>query len=120
MFKRRAAHAAKEIAMAKAKKRVAARKKSSKRGKAGGKPVRKLAPKQGALKKTKSKFKRTVVKTKKPAAMKKQPLRPVKAMQVAAMPTETTTMDVIEKPAASVIAVTEHEAVQTTPVSTDG
>jgi len=36
------------------------------------------------------------------------------------MPTETTTIDVIEKPSASVIAVTEHEAVQRTPVSTDG
>jgi hypothetical protein len=105
--------------MAKAKKRVAARKKSSKRGKADGKPVRKLAAKQATLRKAKSKVKRTAVSANKPAAKKKRPLEPVKAMQVSAIPIETATMNAIEERAPGVIAVTEHESVQTTSTSTD-
>ena len=44
--------------MAKAKKRVAARKKSSKRGKASAKPARKKAAKRTTPKKAKSKIRR--------------------------------------------------------------
>jgi hypothetical protein len=112
-------HASKEIAMAKAKKRVAARKKSSKRGKANAKPARKLAAKQATSRKAKSKVKRTAVSAKKPAAKKKRPPEPVKTMQVAAMPIETTPMAVIDEPP-GVVAVTEYESVQIpTSISTD-
>jgi hypothetical protein len=85
--------------MAKAKKRVAARKKTSKRGKANAKPARKLAAKQATPRKAKSKVKRTAVSAKKPAAKKKRPPEPVNTMQVAAMPIETKPMDVIDEPA---------------------
>ena len=115
VLKRRASGMHKEIAMAKTKKRE----RSSKRGKADGKPVRKLAAKQGTLRKAKSKVKRTAVSANKPAAKKKRPTTPVKATQVAAMPIETTPMDVIEEPAPGVIGVTEHESVQTRSISTD-
>jgi hypothetical protein len=108
------------MAMAKAKKRVAARKKSSKRGKANAKPARKLAAKQATSRKAKSKVKRTAVSAKKPAAKKKRPPEPVKTMQVAAMPIETTPMDVIDEPAPGVVAVTEYQSVQIpTSISTD-
>ena len=50
--------------MAKAKKRVAVRKKSSKRGKASTKPARKMATKHPTLKKTKSKVQRARMSTK--------------------------------------------------------
>ena len=119
VLQRRAFDMQKEIAMAKAKKRVTARKRSSKRGKADGKPVRKLAAKQGTLRKAKSKVKRTAVSANKPAAKKKRPTKLVKATLVAAMPIETTPMDVIEEPTPGVIGVTEHESVQTRSISTD-
>ena len=119
VLKRRASGMRKEIVMAKAKKRVAARKGSSKRGKADDKPVRKLAAKQGTLRRAKSKVKRAAVSPNKPAAKKKRPTKPVKATLVAAMPIETTPMDVIEEPAPGVIGVTEHESVQTRSISTD-
>ena len=119
VLKRRASGMHKEIVMAKAKKRVAARKRSSKRGKADDKPVRKLAAKQGTLRRAKSKVKRAAVSPNKPAAKKKRPTKPVKATLVAAMPIETTPMEVIEEPAPGVIGVTEHESVQTRSISTD-
>ena len=119
VLKRRASGMRKEIVMAKAKKRVAARKRSSKRGKADDKPVRKLAAKQGTLRRAKSKVKRAAVSANKPAAKKKRPTKPAKATLVAAMPIETTPMDVIEEPAPGVIGVTEHESVQTRSISTD-
>jgi len=100
--------------MAKAKKHVAARKKSSKRSKANAKPARKLAAKQATSRKAKSKVKRTAVNASKRAAKKKRPPEPVKTMQVAAMPIETTSVDVIAEPAPSEVAVTEHESAQIT------
>ena len=104
--------------MAKAKKRVAARKKSSKRGKANAKPARKMAAKHATPKKAKSKVQRAGMRTKKPAPKKRQALEPVETRQVAAMPVAT--IDVIEEPAPGVVAVTEHESVQmTTSISTD-
>jgi hypothetical protein len=105
-------HASKEIVMAKAKKRDAPRKRSSKRGKANAKPARKLAAKQATPKKAKSKVKRTAVSANKPAAKRKRSPEPVKTMQVAAMPVETTPIDVIDEPAPGVVAVTEHESAQ--------
>jgi hypothetical protein len=104
-----------EIAMAKTEKRVAVRKKSSKRGKATAKPARKVAAKHATPKKAKSKVQHAGMRTKKPAPKKKQTLEPVETRQVAAMPVAT-----IEEPAPGMVAVSEHESVQLTPsISTD-
>jgi hypothetical protein len=99
--------------MAKAKKRVAARKKSSKRGKASAKPARKMAAKHATPKKAKSKVQRMGMSAKKPAAKKKRPPETAERRQAVEMPVETTIIDVIEEPAPGVIAVTEYESVQT-------
>jgi hypothetical protein len=110
----------KEIAMAKTKKRVAARKKNSKRGKANAKPARKMAAKHATPKKAKSKVQRAGRSAKKSAAKKKQPPEMVETRQVAATPVEATTIDVIEEPAPGVVAVTEHESVQMTTLISTG
>ena len=103
--------------MAKAKKRVAVRKKSSKRGKASTKPARKMATKHPTPKKTKSKVQRAGMSTKKSPAKKKRPPETMERRPVAEMPVETTVettiIDVIEEPAPGVVAVTEYESVQT-------
>ena len=75
--------------MAKAKKRVATRKKSSKRGKAGAKLGRKMAAKHAKPKKAKSKVQRAGMSAKKRAAKKQRPPEAV----------ETTQIDVIEEAA---------------------
>jgi hypothetical protein len=101
--------------MAKAKKRVGARKKGSKR-KANAKPARKLAAKQATSRKAKSKVKRTAMSAKKPAGKKKQPREPMETAKAI----ETTSMNVIDEPAPGGVAVTEHELVQiATSISTD-
>src|SRR5262245_8481020 len=84
-----------EIAMAQAKKRVAARKKTSKRGKASPKLARKMAPKHATSKKAKSKVQRAGVSAKKPAAKKKQPPT-TERRQVSEMPVEKTI--IVDKP----------------------
>jgi len=99
--------------MAKAKKRVAARKKSSKRGKASARPARKMAAKHAMPKKAKSKVQRAGMSAKKPAAKKKRPPEIAERRQVAEMPVETTIIDVIEEPAPGVVTVTEYESVRT-------
>ena len=102
--------------MAKAKKRVAVRKKSSKRGKASTKPASKMATKHPTPKKTKSKVQRAGVNTKKSPAKKKRPPETMERRPVAEVPVttvETTIIDVIEEPAPGVVAVTEYESVQT-------
>lgn len=103
--------------MAKAKKRVAARKRSSKRGKTSAKPARKKAAKRTTPNKAKSKVRRAP----KPAAKKKQPSKIAARKaprQVAEVPIETTIIDVIEEPVPGVVVVTEYESVQTaTPIS---
>ena len=75
--------------MAKAKKRVAARKKSSKRGKAGAKGARKMAAKHANPKKAKSKVQRAGMSAKKRAAKKQRQPEAV----------ETTKIDVIDEAA---------------------
>jgi len=103
--------------MAKAKKRVAARKKSSKRGKASVKPARKM--KRTTPKKTKTKVQRAGMGAKKSPAKKKRPSETMERRPVAEIPIETTVettiIDVIdiEEPALGVVAVTECESVQT-------
>jgi hypothetical protein len=114
--------------MAKAKKRVAARKKSSKRGKASAKPARKKTAKRATPKRAKSKVRRAGMSATKRAAKKKRPPKtvakksPRKApRQVAEVPIETTIIDVIEEPVPGVVVVTEYESVRTgTPVSPGG
>jgi hypothetical protein len=95
--------------MAKAKKRVAARKGSSKRGKASAKPARKLTAKRAMPKKVRAKVRRA----KKPAAKQKHRPATVDRGQAAEMPVETTIIDAIEEPAGVVVAAAEHESVQT-------
>ena len=103
--------------MAKAKKRVAARKKSSKRGKASAKPARKMTAKRTRPKKTKTKVQRAGMSAKKSPAKKKRPPETMERRPVAEMPVETTVettiIDVIDEPAPGVVAVTEYESVQT-------
>jgi hypothetical protein len=112
--------------MAKPKKRIPTRKKSSKRGKASAKPSRKKVAKRSPLKKSKSKAQRARS-APKPAAKKKRQLKtarrktPNKTPQVMEAPVETTIIDVIEEPAPGVVVVTEYELVRTeTPISPAG
>ena len=88
--------------MAKAKKRVAARKKSSKRSTAKVKPARKLAAKHATPKKAKSKVRRAGMNAKKPPAETKRPPDTAERKQVAEMPVETTVIDVTKEPASEV------------------
>jgi hypothetical protein len=110
--------------MAKARKRVAARKVSAKRGTAGDNPARKKLAKRMTPKKVKSKALRAGKSAPKPAPKKKQP--PKKATgktptQVAAVPVETTIIDVIEEPVPGVLVITEYESVRrATPISPGG
>ena len=102
--------------MAKAKKRVAARKQSSKRGKASArvsaKAARKIAAKRATPKKAKSRVRRAGLSARKPAASKRQEPEMVEALPVAEMPVETTIIDVIEEPVPGLIATTEHHSIQ--------
>ena len=116
--------------MAKAKKRVATRKKSSKRGKARAKPARKKAAKRKTSKQAKSKVRRAGSGAPKPAIKKKRPPTtaarkaprkaprkpPRKVVEVPAV--EDTIIDVIDEPVPGVIRVTEYESIRTaTPIS---
>jgi hypothetical protein len=106
--------------MAKAKKRVSARTKSLKRGKANAKPAGKKAAKRATPKKAKSRVRRAGMSATKPAATKKRPptTTATKALKrVAKVPVETT----IQEPTPGVGIVTEYESVQTaTPISPSG
>ena len=110
--------------MAKAKKRVATRKKRSKRGKANAKPARKKAAKRTMPKGAKSKVGRASRGAPKPAVKKKRPPKtaarkaPRKAPRQVVVPVEDTIIDVIDEPTPGVIRVTEYESIRTaTPVS---
>ena len=107
--------------MARAKKRVATRKKSSKRGKASAKHARKKAAKRMTPKQAKS----TVRGAPKPMskrqrqskiATKKAPSEMPR--QVVEVPVEDTIIDVIEEPVPGVVVITEYETIRTaTPIS---
>jgi len=110
--------------MAKAKKRVATRKKSSKRGQASAKPARKKATKRTTPKKAKSKVQRAVRGAAKPMAKKQRPskiaTRKAAPRQVVEVPVEDTIIDVIEEPIPGVVVVTEHETIwMATPILSD-
>jgi len=110
--------------MAKAKKRVATRKKSSKRGKASAKPARKKAAKRTTPKQATSKVRRAGSGVPIPAFKKKRPPNtaarnpPRKAPRQGVVPVEDTIIDVIEEPVPGVVVVTEYESIRTgTPIS---
>ena len=110
--------------MAKAKKRVATRKKSLKRGKASTKPARKKAAMRTPPKQAKSKVRRAGSTAPKPAVKKKRPPKttarkaPRKAPRQVVVPVEDTIIDVIEEPVPGVVVVTEYESIRTgTPIS---
>lgn len=84
--------------MAKATKRIATRRKASKRGKTSAKPPRKKAVKRGMSKKRPPKAKMTP---------KKAPRRGVPVI-------EDTIVDVIDEPVPGVVRVTEYETIRTT------
>jgi hypothetical protein len=97
--------------MAKAKKRLATRKKSSKRGKVSSKKAaRPMRPR-----KAKSKARQTGTRTLKSIAKKKRPpklaakMAPRKALIV-----EDTIVDMIDEPVPGVVRVTEYESVRIT------
>jgi len=102
-----------ETAMAKSKKRVATRKKSSKRGKASAKPTRKKEAKRTTPKRAKSKVPRAGRGTPKSIAKKQRSPKTAARMgpreapreaprkaprQVVEVPIEDTNVDVIEEP----------------------
>ena len=95
--------------MAKAKKRLATRKKSSKRGKVSvKKAARPMRPK-----KRKSKVRQTGPRALKSIAKKKKPSK--LATKIASRKTpivEDTVIDVIDEPVPGVVRVTEYEAVR--------
>ena len=107
--------------MAKAKKRVATRKKSSKRGNASARPARKKAAKRTKPKQAKSKVSgaaKPMAKKQRPSkvAARKAPTKPLR--QVVEVPVEDTIIDVIEEPVPGVVVVTEYETIRTaTPIS---
>jgi hypothetical protein len=101
--------------MAKAKKRVVTRKKSSKSGKSSAKPARKKAVKRAAPKKAKSKVRRAGKTATKPVARKKMSLKSAARKapgEAAQAPIETTIVDVIEEPVRGVVVVTEYESIR--------
>jgi len=86
--------------MAKARKRLATRKKASKRGKASSKPTRKKALKRATQKKRPPK-----------TATKKAP-RKVPRQRLPLV--EDTIIDVVDEPVPGVVRVTEYETIRTT------
>ena len=104
--------------MAKARKRVATRKTSSKRGKVSAKPARKKAAKRTMPKKAKSKVRRAGRSAPKPTTKKEHPSKITAGKapkQVVEVPVETTIIGVIEEPVPGVVVVTEYESTRTEP-----
>ena len=98
-------------AMAKAKRRLATRKKSSKRGKVS---VKKAA-KPMRPKKAKSKVRQTATRAVKSMAKKKRPPKLAAKMAPRKAPVvEDTIIDVVDEPMPGVVRVTEYETVRIT------
>jgi len=105
-----------EIAMAKSKVRAAARRKSTKRGKASVKPARKktakrATAKRAAKKQAKAKVRRPAKRLAKPAAKEMGPLPEVLAEQSS----ETTVVAAIEQPTPAPVVVAEAVRVTASP-----
>jgi hypothetical protein len=94
--------------MTKTKKRAAARKKGSKRGKASVNPTRHRAAKRATPRKAKSKVRRVTKSATKPATEEKRGLE-VAEVRVPEMAVETTIIEVIEEPAPEVVVVEERK-----------
>jgi hypothetical protein len=106
-----AAIPSRRMVMAKAKKRAAARKKTSKRGKASVKPARKMAAKRKTRKKAKSGLRHASKIAKKPTAEEKG-VPEVAETRVAEMAVETTTViDVVEEPGRPDVVVVEERKI---------
>ena len=107
--------------MAKSKKHIAMRKKSSKHGKASARGARKRAAKHATSKKAKSKVRRAGGGAPKSAAKKKRPPKTAARKtpkHVVEVPVEDTIIDVIEEPVPGMIVDTEYESIRTaTPLS---
>ena len=102
--------------MAKAKKRVATRKKSSKRSKARAKPARRKAAKRTMPRQAKSKVRGAAKpmsnkQRQSKIAARKAPRQTPR--QVVEAQVEDTIIDVIEEPAPGVVVVTEYETIRT-------
>lgn len=122
--------------MAKAKKRVAARKTAVKRATpkktkskvqrasaSATKTPRKTAAKRAAPKKTKSKVRRAATSVKKTVAKKKRTSKTAARKapgKVAEVLIETTIIDVIEEPSPGVFVVSEYEFIETAPANPPG
>lgn len=98
MVRRR--HSSKETVMAKAKKRIAARKKPAKRAKISAKAARKKAAKRARPKK-------------RPAKTRAK-MTPRKAPRKSVAVVEDTMIDVVDEPVPGVVRVTEYETIRTT------
>jgi hypothetical protein len=108
-------HTSQEEAMAKAKKRVATRKKSSKRGKVSAKPARRKAAKRTMPKQARSKVRGAAKpmsnkQRQSKIAARKAPRQTPR--QVVEVPVEDTIIDVIEEPVPGVVVVTEYETIR--------
>jgi hypothetical protein len=107
--------------MAKAKKRIAVRKKTFKRGKAIAKPAGKKAAKRMTPNQAKSKVKDAAKpmsrrQRQSTIAARKAPSKTPR--QLVEVPVEDTIIDVIEEPVPGVVVVTEYETIRTaTPIS---
>ncbi len=103
---------------AKAKKRVAKSKKSSKRGKTRTKPARKMVAKRTTPKKAKSKLRQAGRGALKSAVKKKRlpktgaKMAPREVVEVPVV--EDTIIDVIDEPVPGVVRVTEYETIRMT------
>jgi hypothetical protein len=81
------------------------------------KPRQKAMAKHTTLKKAKPKVQPTSMNAKKPTTTKKRSMKTMERVPVAEKPVETTTIDIIEESASSVVAVTQYESVQAPGVS---
>src|ERR1700691_1878911 len=99
-------HTSQETAMAKAKKRVATRKRATKRGKATAKSARKKVAKRAKAKKQPPKTLAKIAPRAKTAPRK----APRKSVPVV----EDTIIDVIDEPVPGVVRVTKYETITTT------
>ncbi len=90
--------------MAKAKKRMASRRRASKRGKASAKPTRKKAVKRAMPKKR----------------LLKAKITPKKAPRKGVPVIEDAIIDVVDEPVPGVFRVTEYETIRTTTPRPDG
>ena len=99
-------------AMAKRKKRVTARKATTKRGKTPRKRVARLAAPKKAKRSVKKRSKKLTTKARRGRVNAKMASRKRKRRPAPAMPVEAAIVDVVEEPVPGVVVVSEFEAVR--------